>query len=281
MNSIEILEGIRAIIDRKLKKSDIENLILNKDIAFIEVSITYKIKESDLVLLNSFFKERKDVTFLRILENEWLEYLPELTRVEFAHYTFNKDSILYLKKLNKVDSISFSSTGSKKTDISFLLDYKDSLEKLSISGNIKTGQENIIKELKKIKRIDISYTKIDNLDFLKELPNLAHILIEGSRISDYLVLFELNNLKSISIISNKIIEDFTFIEKMLKLEKLFLGDCSNLIEVPKLSHLKELKELSIMDCRKLQNWSEIDKLDKNLVKIFVSNKELIYKNFDY
>ncbi|MCI7344198.1 MAG: hypothetical protein SPH94_00380 [Fusobacterium necrophorum] len=116
--SIDILEGVRAIINKKLKKSDIEKLISNKEIAFVETSILYQLKESDLQLLNTFFAVRKDVTFLRVLENSWLEYLSELTRIKFSHYTFNKESVSYLKNLKKIEELSFSSTGSKKTDIS-------------------------------------------------------------------------------------------------------------------------------------------------------------------
>lgn len=116
--SIDILEGVRAIINKKLKKSDIEKLISNKEIAFVETSILYQLKESDLQLLNTFFAVRKDVTFLRVLENSWLEYLSELIRIKFSHYTFNKEIVSYLKNLKKIEELSFSSTGSKKTDIS-------------------------------------------------------------------------------------------------------------------------------------------------------------------
>ena len=151
---------------------------------------------------------------------------------------------------------------------------------MSISGNIKVGQERILAELKKLKRIDLSYTKLENLNFLKELPHLEFILIGGSRIVDYSVLNELNYLKGIRIISNNVLEDFRFLEKMLRLERLYFIDCANVIEVPKLSHLSKLKTVCFMDCRNLKDWSEIEKLNKDEVKIFISNKELIYKNTD-
>lgn len=278
--TIEILEGIRAIIKKKLKKTDIENLILNKNIYFIEPSIRYQLKETDLELLNTFFAVRKDVTFLRILENSWLEHLSELTRLEFSHYAFNKDSIFYLKNLKKIDSLSFSSTGSKKTDISFLLEYKETLESLSISGNIKVGQECILSKLKNLKRIKLSYTKLENLYFLKELPFLEYILIEGSRIIDYSILNKLNNLKSIQIISNTILEDFSFLQNMPALEELYFMDCGKITEIPKLSHLSKLKRVCFMDCKNLKDWKAIEKLNKDKIKIFISSKELIYKNTD-
>lgn len=258
--SFKILENIRAVINKKLKKSDIEYLIKDENIALIEVSILYKLKESDLKLLNELFEKRKDITFLQLLENEWLTYLPDLEKVEIAPYTFDKDTVNYLKNLKKITSLSFGSSGSKKSDIAFLLDYKESLTQLRISGDIKLNQEYILKELIHLNRISLISGKYENLDFLKYLPNLEILLLHGSKILNYDSLFELNNIKNLSILKNKVWDDFSFLEKMKNLETLTLSACSKLEYFPQLSDLHHLSKVTVYDCKSIINLNELDKL---------------------
>lgn len=253
------------------------------DLASLKVFQFHDIKPDKRTLhfLNDvLFKRRKDVT-LRVYgwPDTWanidlLNDLPELERFDWDTAVFG--SIEPLHKLRNLVHLGLGFTQPKpKISISFVEDFKDTIESLSLEGDFRDTLTTIPK-LHRLNTVWFSSTKLDGFDFLEGL-SIETLGNYGGRVGSFEFLKNLKTLKKVWIKTNPKLESIDFIHELKNLEVLEMFYVPKITKFPKVDHLKKLKLICAFECNRLIDISELKKLHG--VKIAASGKALRGKHF--
>ena len=120
-----------------------------------------------------------------------------------------------------------------------------------------------LKNLKKIKKLELSKNSIEDISVLKELTTLEYLSLWDNSISDISSLKNLTNLTSLYIVDSKI-TDISALKNLKKIKILYLG-YNSITDISTLKQLTNLKSLSlssnlITDISSLQNLKKIETL---------------------
>jgi len=212
--------------------------------------------EKDLKIINNYFKTNKKPRLE--VENHHIPFLPE---VEKFHIWFYSDEAIDLLKNNTVKKLTFQYTEEtkKKSDLTKLLIFKDTLEELSFSdtGNY-TNLEITINGLKKLKALALEKLKIDFN--LIENHSLEYFFYLGSKTADWSQASNFKKIRYCTIWANHKIENIDFLQAMTNLEYIELDQCPKVSHFPNLEHLKNLRKVLLCDNKRLDDWTELKKL---------------------
>lgn len=220
----------------------------------------------NLKIVNEFLKLRKDI-WMNMYYPENFKYLTNLENISFTEFT--EECIHVLSSIKVVKRLRLGTV--KYKDLTSLLKYNDTLIELGFEGDISRESEDVISKLSKLEIFSTSSSKFRSFGFLKSL-NITDLYIYGSRTKEYNDLKNLKQLKRFHLKTNKNWEDFNFIEGLENIEEIEIDYCSAIKRFPKCNHLKKLKRVSLMQCNKLIDVSELQEL-KNCF-VFASGKEL-------
>jgi Leucine-rich repeat (LRR) protein len=232
------------------------------------------------VLNDVFFQKRKDVT-LRVYgypdtwaDISFLEYLPEVERFDWHTAVFGPTASLH--QMKRLVHLGLGDTQPKpKISLNFVKDFSNTLESLSIEGDYKDTL-TAIPELRKLKTVWFTSTKLTGFDFLEGL-DIETLRNYGGRVGSFEFLRKLSSLKRVWIKTNPTLENIDFIEDLRNLQRLELYYVSKLTRFPKCEHLKDLELIFASECNRLIDISEIKKLRG--VKIYVGGKSLKGRNY--
>lgn len=177
-----------------------EELSTVKELVIDPINIEGEYFPIDLEVLNYFtFLEKISFSNLTIHNKnlELLENKEYLKSVSFTKCQF--EEIQNLKKLSLTE-LSLINCGVNTLD--FISDMT-SLESFSIT-NFDHIDMHIINKLKKLKYLDISYSKVLDLNIKPDLPRLEEIFFDNTNVINLYLFFNLlPNLKKISISMNQ------------------------------------------------------------------------------
>jgi Leucine-rich repeat (LRR) protein len=211
----------------------------------------------DLKILNAYFAKHPKV-YLRGVEREWLEFLPNLQMINFLKFI---PQDIELIKDRKIAGLTFEKESDKKYDFSSLLCFHETLEELSFTGDYKNREETI-KQLFKLRKLYMESVKLNDLSFLENLK-IECFYYYGSKIKDWNDLAKVTTMKEFRLKTNNNLENIDFITHWKNLEVLEFWYCSGLLRFPNCEHLTNLKKIILNDCNKLSDIEELKKL-KNI-----------------
>lgn len=221
----------------------------------------YEPKTEDLKILNEYFKTNKDV-FLRFVEKDYLQYLPDLENIEYTKFESSMfDELKHLKKLSRIDFRKLY----EKLDLTPLLEYKETLTSLAFEGDLIKNGEQTISQLDNLKEVTFLSSKFKDFNFLSSLK-LETFKYFGSRTTKYEDIKNVKTLKHFWLKTNTKWEDFDFLSELENLETIELWYVSSIRHFPKCFHLKNLKKVIAIECNKLENIDELEKLQNCYIR---------------
>lgn len=153
LKTVEIVDSHIGSIDQL---GDIENLVNLSIIGNIGGGVWFGIEDIELLESDERFDELQSLS------------------IKFI----NLDKIPNLKKLKKLDSLAVS--GQEITSINENTVNWNQLTSLEISNtSVSSIDSDIVKQLKKLRLLDISYSKFKNVNFVNELPELDSFKYAG------------------------------------------------------------------------------------------------------
>lgn len=259
----------------------LENLKYHKD----------KIQEISINVFN-----KNNIYNYLFIENN-LKYFPILESVSIRYfnnknYDYNNDFIImnnnikklklirsniHLENLININNLKILKLYDCDLENKLNFDIFNNLEELEINNSsIKNNDEYILNKLDKLKFLEISYLKDDelklNLNFINNNLLLERLYLIKIKLITLPNLDNLVNLKKLNISDNNL----TILPNLNNLKNLMELDISynNLTNLPNLNNLINLYELDISS-NKLSNLSNLDNL-KELYYLNISNNKLSY-----
>ena len=179
------------------------------------------------------------------------------------------DETLELIKRKKIKHLIFRISPKEKFDLTKLLQFSGTLEKLSLRGGNYTSLEKMFNEMPKLTYLDADTQKIE-FSLIAENSVLEYLGMEGAKTKEWEGITNLKNLKDLYINGNIALENIDFLLSLSNLEKIRLYNCSKITQIPDLSGLKKLKSVSVEICNRLEDISELKKLEN--IEIHISGK---------
>lgn len=235
-------------------------------------------------LNDTLFKKRKDVSLRVFGFDTWtdisfLQSIPELERFDWEADVFG--SVGPLRSLKRLTHLRLGLDRPKpKLDLSFLLEYRDTLESLGLAGDFQNLRE-VLPKLRILKSAWFVSTKMNDFELLDGLP-IETLGNYGGRVRSFDFVRNLRSLKRLWLKTNAKLESLDFIEDLSDLERIELYFLSKIIRFPKCDHLKKLKLVFAHECNRLADISELQKLTD--VRISVSGKAIpnrVYQTADF
>lgn len=237
--------------------------------------------QRSLELLNcEVFAKRKDIT-LRVYafsdlwsEISFLHFLPDVERFDWDVDLLG--SVEPLKSLKKLKHIGLGLTQPKpKIDLHFLLDFRNTLESVNLSGDYKNTRA-VIPKIDGLRSAWFASTKLSDFDFLADLP-IETLGNYGGRVQSFDSVRKLTTLKKIWLKTNAKLEGLDFVEQLSNLERIELYYLAKITRFPSCDLLKNLKLVFAFECNRLSDISELQKLSG--VKVHVSGKALPNRSY--
>jgi len=220
------------------------------------------------------FANRKDVSLRVFGDTIWtdiscLKELPEVQRLDWEVDVFG--SVEPLRSLKKVVHLGLGLERPKpKIDLQFLLEFRNTLESLSLAGDYKS-EHSVIPQLYGLKSAWFVSTKLADFGLLDGLP-IETLGNYGGRVKSFDFVRNLKSLKRLWIKTNATLGSIDFIEELPNLERIELYFLSKIARFPKCDHLKKLELILAHECNRLSDISELQTLSG--VKISVSGKAI-------
>lgn len=200
-----------------------------------------------------------------------LVYLEELVLLKAD--ALSQESVAVFSNFTKLKKLHIQNNARLET-LDFLMDLKN-LEELSLVGcNVLPESFRVLECLTKLKRLDLKFTKIENLGFLKALPDLEVLTLNNCYKlipNTFVNIALLRNLKQLNL------QDscwgfchkgspisLEFLKELVQLEELDLGDGFKLSQenCAFLIHLKNLKKLNLCQAIALKHINFLAELTK-------------------
>ena len=193
----------------------------------------------------------------------------------FMHIdSFDKKTIELIKKQKINDfafTCKFSGNFTPKTpfDLKNLLQFSDTLERLSLYGGDYINLEVMFNQMPKLRSIDVDTQKID-FSLIVENLIIEYLGSHGTRTKEWNGITKLKNLKELRINGNIVLENIDFLQQLNNLERVNLHNCSKITRFPDLRGLTKLNLINAQMCNRLEDISELKKLEN--VRVGVSGK---------
>jgi len=171
-----------------------------------------------------------------------------------------------------------TSTGWSEHDYSFLKDFTDLVGLQILDGRMRNVAA--IESLDKLKYLDIAYFPDEYVDFRKlsslkkcslgyprnidtlfDLETLQSLWLDELKLKDYSRLKNLTDLRELYI-GNSPIPTLDVLSEMLALERLSLVNCRKISDFSPISLFKRLKYLDLRGCSKLESIDFVSQLKK-------------------
>lgn len=236
-----------------ITEKDIEKLIHDDQVKLIRPWGGYVPSERDLHLLDVFFKARPDVEF-RVTSPGMLKWLPDVQFVSEAiegNFGEKLEDLQYLRQVRGVCLV--------EKDISPLLAYRSTLEKLSLEGRLRKRAEDVLFQLSQLHSLSLISTNLESFACIAEAP-LRSLYVYGNKPTDPSLIKELSELREIHIKTNSSWSDFDFLSHLKKLESIQVEYCSKIRKVASLEGLNDLKYVNFSSCNRLEDISALWKL---------------------
>lgn len=135
------------------------------------------------------------------------------------------------------------------------------LENLRLRG-IKAKDIYLIKDMKKLKKLDLSRNELENAEFIKDMKSLETLKLSTNKISDINFLSELKSLKYLDMNENNI-SNIRPIKNLKQLEFLYLNwnKINDISPIEKLENLVEI-EFSSNEIKSIEKIGKKPKLEK-------------------
>lgn len=270
-----LLDPTRFEFKKPINHSIARQLIAIPSLRVIQFHESIPDKFSLKVFNEIAFKTRKDLT-LRVYgyQDTWrdISLLYELPEVE--RFDWDSDVIGSLQPLYSVKKLTHLGLGliqpKPKVSLSFVADFSDTIQSLSIAGDFRDLTSTIPK-LNYLTRIWFASTKLDGFDFLENL-SIETLGNYGGRVRSFEFIRKLQTLRKIHIKTNPTLKSIDFIEHLPQLEWIEFLYLSKIVTFPRCDHLKNLKGVLAYECNRLSDISELKKLEG--IKVSVSGKAL-------
>lgn len=118
---------------------------------------------------------------------------------------------------------------------------------LDLSGT-KVGNIEALQGLTDLKMLDLSNTNVKNIDALKGLVGLESLNLYRTRVSNFDALKDLTGLRQLDLRDTKV-RDLEVLKKLTHLESLRLGGAKNVSNIDPLSELTTLKTLDLNETK--------------------------------
>ncbi|MDU9047960.1 MAG: COR domain-containing protein [Candidatus Electrothrix sp. Rat3] len=159
-----------------------------------------------------------------------------------------------LDENNHVVALSLTRSGLMETSVafSFLKDLKK-LRRLNLSSN-HFSNYSFLKPLYQLQVLDLSFNQIDDCSFLNDLIQLQELDLHSNKISNCSFFKKLGQLRLLDLRDNQI-SDISFLEKLNQLQTIKLNN-NQIEDISAIKGLSSLKELDLRENRitKLPAW---------------------------
>ena len=174
------------------------------------------------------------------IENARL-YKSSFTKKELNGSHFS--SLLSISGLSNLVELTINNTSIKSlSDIQRLVN----LEKLTLGNNSQLCDLSGLKDLKKLKSIEITSCGITNLKNVSDLPGLSSITIDRcDKLSSSDGLENLTSLTSIDLGSNPMLENIESLGNLNTLVEISINQCPKIRNIQALTRLSELQVLNL------------------------------------
>jgi hypothetical protein len=174
------------------------------------------------------------------IENARL-YKSSFTKKELNGSHFS--SLLSISGLSNLVELAINNTSIKSlSDIQRLVN----LEKLTLGNNGQLCDLSGLKDLKKLKSIEITSCGITNLKNVSDLPGLSSITIDRcDKLSSSDGLENLTSLTSIDLSSNPMLENIESLGNLNTLVEISINQCPKIRNIQALTRLSELQVLNL------------------------------------
>lgn len=270
---IEKVDATIRDFQDSITKEDIKELLDDDRVEMIRPTAGYIPTKSDLKLLNDFFKVRPEVKF-RVNATGLLQELPDVQLVlEVVPGCFGKnlEELRFVKKLRGIRLV--------EKDITPLLAYSNTLEKLTLEGKLKKNAETVLSQLLHLRTLNLISTSISSFACIINAPIMS-LYVYGNKPSDPSLLRELSELRHIYIKTNSSWTDFEFLTALKKLEFIRLSYCSKITEIPSLDELHNLKYVEFSLCNRLEDIRALWRLP-SYCEVLATGKKLSEKRIGY
>lgn len=173
---------------------------------------------------------------------EGLQYAKSATMIDIC-YTANIkgkkiDSVQPLAPLTQLEILYLKQDG--LNDISPLSGLVN-LEQLDVSGNYEIADIDAVKDMKKLKSLNVSMNAVPDLTAVSGLTKLERLNAANNKIQTLPDMSKLTSLNALDLSDNQL-KDVSQISSLVSLEELNLSGNSDLTDIGPLVNLKNLKE---------------------------------------
>jgi len=220
----------------------------------------------------SYIKELKKLSHLDLYDNDIsdISIIGELPELEYINLGSNHISdITGLDKLQKLKDIDLSAN--HISDISPIGSLIELTRLILHTNNI--SDISALKNMKKLNALNLSYNKISDILILESLKDtLTFLSLTANSLLDISVLKKNHKLRALYLRDNEQIKDFSVLQSLKNLKKLFLRS-NNISDIKFLERLYKLQELELG----LNNISDISALKglKKLAALDISSNNTI------
>lgn len=215
----------------------ISNFIRENEIKAIYLNSAKGWKDSDY----SFLSELDKVEELNIISSTAtkLSAIEEMVSlVEISITTSTNDEVDFRKLSNLKKCYLYWWSGAKS-----IFDCIE-IEALYLD-NVKLKDFSQFRNMKHLKSLTISNSKIDTIDWLSDFKNLTEFELYNCRkLGEFDTIRECFALKKLVINGSKLLKSISFVEALPDLEILSISDCSKINSIDAISKLRNLKAFS-------------------------------------
>lgn len=281
MSITNTLSKERFQFTNKITKWDIKKLASRKEIEVLQTSEANDIKIFKM-LNDDFFSIRPDVQ-LRLYGYYQSTCDLSIVKIMSNVERFSADCLIEAKNIDSIISMSrlkdLSIGVYKIQSFEFLNNINPDLEKLSLMASFsKKPKINMIDRFKKLKNLYLEGQQ-KGIEVISKLANLETITLRSISTEDMGYLIGLNQLYSVDIklggirifdaltkISKlkyleiwqvKKFSNTEFIANLLALQYLFMQSLVNVVNIPSLSKLKQLRRIYLGNMKSLKNFTGI------------------------
>lgn len=186
-----------------------------------------------------------------LINAKGIETVVSLKNLEFLGVgIFNLENFDFLNDVNiDLKHLSLHQTYSKKPQINIISRFNQ-LEYLYLEGQ-SNGIESI-KALENLQKVILRSVSTANLNYLSGLKQLWSVDIKLGGIKDFTALKTLPNLKYLEIWQVRKLTDISFITDLIPLQYLFLQSLPNIIALPELNKLINLRRVYLENLKGLK-----------------------------
>lgn len=176
------------------------------------------------------------------------------------------ESIKVLKEAVNLESLKLYNVRDKVLDIEPIRNLKK-LKELDITST-QISDTNIIKGLTELEHLKLMGNNLTDISFIGELKNLKELNLMNNDIEDISAISNLDKLKSLTLSGNNV-TDLSVLEKMTSIDNLIANN-NGITDIGALKNLKKLR-LLCLDYNNITDISVLENIDRLVIIILNDN----------